>query len=154
MTDRFSDPGATVYDFGDEFLVVCPACSKRAVVRVDEAGRSETARLICPACGHAKLGQAQRFATTSAPQDWYFGLPLWLCTHCLGRDLWARNAEHLTFLEEFVSAKLRERPVVDTTEAYYSRNRHLSSRLPEWIKESKNRKAVLRGLAELRSKLP
>jgi hypothetical protein len=72
---------------------------------------------------------------------------------CVGHDLWARNGEHLAFLEQFVSARLRERPAVDTTKAYFSRNRHLSSRLPGWMKESKNRQAVLKGLAQLRSKL-
>jgi len=43
-----------------------------------------------------------------APVDWYFHLPLWLQTPCCGETLWAYNAAHLTFLEDFVRATLRE----------------------------------------------
>jgi hypothetical protein len=131
MPLRFSDNGASVYDFGDEFLVVCPSCSKRAVVLAEEPDK-RTARITCPACGYAKTGHAQRVSASNVPQDWYFGLPLWLNMRCLGEELWARNAEHLAFLEEFVGAEIRERPRVDPSATFHWWNRHLSSRLPRW----------------------
>jgi hypothetical protein len=61
--------------------------------------------------------------------------------------LWARNLEHLAFLEEFVDAKLRERP----SRAHGYRNKLLVSRLPLWIKSASNRDAVMAALAKLRS---
>jgi len=61
--------------------------------------------------------------------------------------LWARNLEHLAFLEKFVQAKLRERP----TPADGYRNKLLASRLPLWMKSARNRDTVMAALAKLRS---
>jgi hypothetical protein len=59
--------------------------------------------------------------------------------------LWAYNAEHLDFLEEYVRASIREREP--------NRNASLASRLPAWLKSAKNREAVLAACAALRRRL-
>lgn len=78
------------------------------------------------------------------PFDWYFHRPLWLQTPCCGHILWAYNVEHLDFLERYVRAELRvDGPL-----------RRLTSRLPTWIKQAKNREEILHGCAMLREILP
>ncbi|WP_336212225.1 hypothetical protein [Nonomuraea sp. LPB2021202275-12-8] len=59
--------------------------------------------------------------------------------------LWAYNAEHLDFLERYVRAFIREREP--------NRNGSLASRLPAWLKDAKNRDAVLGCCATLRVRL-
>jgi len=83
------------------------------------------------------------------PTDGYFGFDLWLKTSCVGHSLWAFNIKHLEFLESYVSAKLRER---EEGEKFGWHNSSLASRLPKWIKSSKNREALLKALNELKSK--
>ncbi|MCP2327328.1 hypothetical protein HDA40_005835 [Hamadaea flava] len=72
------------------------------------------------------------------------GLPLWLAVPFRGRVLWAINADHLTFLENYVAADLRETA---------PGNSRLASRIPAWIKSAKNRDDILRALARLRARL-
>ena len=76
----------------------------------------------------------------------HFGLGLWLQTPCAGRAFWAYNAEHLDFLRHYVEAAVRER----TPNA----NATLASRLPKWVKSSKNRDTILRAIDKLERKLP
>lgn len=143
MSQRFQDPGSSVYAFDREFLVRCPRCDRRAEVRVLELD----ARLTCTHCGASAARSNGSYSVSADATDWYFRLPLWLQTPCCGHILWARNLEHLVLLEEFVEAKLRERP----THADGNRNKLLASRLPLWIKRAKTRGAVMGALAKLRS---
>ncbi len=69
----------------------------------------------------------------------------YLQIECCGNKLWALNTEHLDFLEEYVESKLRERiPNI---------NKSLASRLPNWIKDKKNRKGILTAIKKMRTKL-
>ncbi len=79
------------------------------------------------------------------PTDWYFRLPLYLQTECAGRRLWAYNVEHLSALEAFVAAPLRE---ASPTHPW-----SLVSRLPRWMVLAEHREAVLKGIKRLRAKL-
>jgi hypothetical protein len=142
VSQRFRDPGASVYSFDREFLVRCPRCDRRADVRIFELD----VRLTCVHCGASQSRTNRSYSVSVDATDWYFQLPLWLQAPCSGHVLWARNLEHLTFLEEFVDAKLRERP--GHADGY--RNRLLASRLPAWLKSAKNRDAVMGALAKLR----
>ncbi len=82
--------------------------------------------------------------------DDYFHRPLWLRTRCAGRTLWAFNAAHVDYLEQFVTAKLREHHPSPTTGW---RNRSLAGRLPRWVQSARNRDVVRNGIARLRRKL-
>ncbi|MFD0556901.1 hypothetical protein FB566_2154 [Stackebrandtia endophytica] len=73
------------------------------------------------------------------------GLPLWLRADFRGRVLWAVNERHLSFLERFVAAGIREQ---------CPGNSSLASRLPAWIKSAKHRPALVAALRKLRATLP
>ncbi|HKV83801.1 MAG TPA: hypothetical protein VJN88_04550, partial [Ktedonobacterales bacterium] len=105
-------------------------------------------RCVCAHCGYVKEWRGNKLSIGAAC-DWYFGFPLWLQTPCCGQTLWAFNEPHLRFLEEFVTADLRER----TPELRRFHNLTYASRLPRWVQVAANREDVLRGLARLRALL-
>ncbi|WHT16161.1 hypothetical protein N8J89_23835 [Crossiella sp. CA-258035] len=168
---RFRDPLVEVGDFARDVLVRCPACGDRAIVRWPaearwrEGGGPPRWRLFCFACGKSKdiVTSAGAFGE---PVDPYFRLPLWLQANCGGKVLWAYNAEHLDFLEALVAARIRERWAIfgtvsaeGTPGAYCYANdtasaMSLMSRLPGWLKLTKNREQVLHVIRRLRSSLP
>lgn len=67
-------------------------------------------------------------------QDAVFGCPLYFQDDCKGNLFWAKNREHLLEMEAYVSSELRTLP-------YRMR---MVERLPAFIKEAKNREAVLK----------
>ena len=153
----------TVWDFVDEFLVVCPACSERAVVTAAAAARPP--RIACARCGLSRDWTSSRrgVLTSARASTWpagqyaigdsadpYFHLPLWLQAPCAGRVLWAFNARHLAFLRDYVAAT--DRRTVGATPRD-PKNALLASRLPRWVKLATNRSAVLRTIARLEDKL-
>lgn len=159
MKTHFSGNRKYLYDFNDLFLVHCPRCDKCAVVvpvppDPDAPPNKSVSpyskimftprRLTCTHCGYAASWQGKRLAQYDDGRDWYFGCPLWLLTSCCGETLWAFNANHLQFLDDFVRASFRE--------THY--NATLASRLPEWMKLGKNRADVLKCLDKLRTMLP
>ena len=153
----------TVWDFVDEFLVECPRCDGPATVR--QVPGVPSARLACESCGHlserAFIRGSVLFATDEkqysdgqyalgAPVVPMFHLPLWLCALCSGHRLWAYNARHLDFLKRYVSATDRRRARREPTGP---RNQLLESRLPKWLKLSKNRDAAVRAIISLEGRL-
>lgn len=155
---RFVDTGTNIHDFCDEFLVVCPRCGSRGMVVLDESefgklsGKtSDQARnrlfgprkFVCTKCVHREKWSGSRIVS-GGNRDWYFGFELWLETECCGDLLWAYNLEHLEMLEEYVSAKLRERTKKGRNSFF--------SKLPQWIKSAKNRDEVLKAIRRLREK--
>jgi hypothetical protein len=159
---RLPPDDSTIFDFGHEFLVECPRCSRRAVVLDRGAQAEPRIALTCPQCGLARAWQpaSPGVATTTdlsryiegqvtvgAAVDWYFHLPLWLRAPCCGETLWAYNAQHLAFLETYVTAKLREHQQGE----YGWANQSLRNRLPGWMKKAGNRKAIL-GCIEMLTK--
>lgn len=147
---RFSDRGELLDEFGDEFLVVCPRCGRRASVASEAAdteklGARLTAprRLICFFCPHRDRW-ARGTIAVGGNHDWYFRLPLWLEISCRGERLWAYNEKHLAFIERYVRARLRRRAPL--------RNKSVASRFPRWLTSAKNRAAILRAIGKLRAK--
>lgn len=131
----------------DPTLVHCPKCQSKAFVTL----YSDEVRLSCPSCGYnqAKLAEQRTFYWGAEnPKDSYFGIDLWLQTDCAGQSLWAFNKRHLEYLEDFVSAKHRQRnPNIDTW-----KNSSLASRLPKWLKSAKNRVQILKAIEVLKNK--
>lgn len=146
--DRFSISTPTN---DDPTLVVCLKCQSRAAVTLHNDGGNDEARLSCPSCGYnlAKIVEERTFYWDAEnPTDSYFGANLWLQTDCVGESLWAFNRRHLEYLEDFVSAKHRQRnPNVDTW-----MNSSLASRLPKWLKAAKNREQIVKAIAVLKVK--
>ncbi|SRR6266508_547430 len=164
MPKRLQHDDATIDTFGDEFLVVCPRCSKRAVVHKRRSSEPAQVVLACEHCGanqfwkqttpgvlvsanrrRYKVGQI----SMGDAVDWYFHHPLWLQIACCGETLWAYNQQHLAFIEDYVQATLREKRPGD----HGWSNRSLRSRLPRWIQAAKNRATVLDCIDKLKQKL-
>jgi len=161
---RLAPDDSSLLDFGGEFLVVCPRCAGQAHVRDRGAAAEPRVALTCPHCGLSQFWAAAEPGTLTAadphryptgvvamggPVDWYFHLPLWLQTGCCGETLWAYNQPHLTFIEDFVRATLREHARGE----HGWRNQALRNRLPRWLQAAHNREEILRCVERLREKL-
>jgi len=159
--------------FEDEILVQCSKCRRCASARAPSYDRSKRKYLVHISCLHCA---AQHDAETDF--DYWNQLDLWLKVSCCGDMLWVLNARHLTALEAFVAAGLRDTragpsrngPVYglsptetkdqkataagpQPTRSWLRMNSHMYSRLPAWLTSAKNRPDVLRGLRKLRTKL-
>ncbi len=153
---RFYDNRETIYAFLDEILVVCPQCHKCAFnIRLESSNRNLFAprRLVCRHCGLTKEWADNAITSlwrNDPPLDDYFHVPLWLSIPCTNNILWAYNQRHLEFIESFVTATLRERR---RDPKYGWANTSLASSLPKWIVTAKNRAAVLKAIAQLKTRL-
>jgi transcription elongation factor Elf1 len=67
--------------------------------------------------------------------DQVFGCPYYFQEDCKGKLFWARNRDHLLEMENYVSSDLRAR---------LSYRMRMVERLPTFIKEAKNRDAILK----------
>ncbi|NML69628.1 hypothetical protein HHL23_07445 [Chryseobacterium sp. RP-3-3] len=88
--------------------------------------------VVCPDCEKYFSNYSQK--TQGLKQDEVFGCPLYFQDDCKGNLFWAKNREHLLEMEAYVSSELRTLP-------YRMR---MVERLPAFIKEAKNREAVLK----------
>ncbi|MCW8875904.1 MAG: hypothetical protein OQK04_19230 [Kangiellaceae bacterium] len=133
----------------DPVLIFCPKCSSKAVVV--PLGK-DNVRASCAECGYTEdksSNERSFYWYDDNPTDGYFGFNLWLKIDCAGNSLWAFNNEHLELLESYVSANLRERT---KDEELGWRNSSIASRLPKWIKSSKNRGVLLKAINELKAR--
>lgn len=72
-------------------------------------------------------------------------LEYFLKINCCGNILYAVNLDHLKFIKDYVESDLRERiPNI---------NKSLASRLPQWIKDKKNKKEILGCIEKLYNSL-
>lgn len=116
-SNRFIDPGTHRYTIAtptreNPVLVVCPKCQEQAYVLPDPKKRVRDLQNWCAInAGYTKRsdGSIQVYKWHDNPVDSYFGCNLWLQTNCLGNTLWAFSDKHLTLLEEYIEAGLRER---------------------------------------------
>jgi hypothetical protein len=135
MSQRFRDSGESVYDLWDHWIVPCPSCKKP----VDFKDR----RLSCIHCGYSKEFKEEgtwfKLVPLTVPMEHFLAIP------CCGHKLWAVNLEHLDFLERYVGSQLRERQV--------NVNKSMASRLPQWMKDAKNRDEIIAGIGKLRTML-
>jgi hypothetical protein len=149
---RFTDSKVTLASFLDEILVVCPRCAEKALVTPEPASDGTMfapRRLVCPACGLTRRTKAKQvtLGARGTPRDAYFGEPLWLRSSWGRKTLWAYNARHLAYLEDFVRAELRAHARSNPS----CSNCSLISRLPRWMKEAGNRKQILAMISKLRA---
>jgi len=146
-SDRFNDQNKTLSDFNKEVLVVCPNCQSRAITKVDE--EKKAARLICPSCSLSKTESTNilingKEAELIMPAHQYFDAELWLKNSIKGEEFWAYNLEHLSYLESYIGAKIRE---------HKERTGFtLIEKLPKFYHDSKNRVALLKLIEKLKHK--
>jgi len=104
----------------------------------------------CPHCGVIRVFEPRNdefllpYNTKGLKGDPVFQLPLWLQTDVKGNLFWAYNRTHLHDIKQYVQAKLRERKA--------SSHMTMVERLPTFIKEAKNRKAILSAIHKLERK--
>ena len=153
MSKRFYDNKQTKWSMvaakeDNPLLVVCPNCKNKAII----LHKKNIAVCSCLSCGFSKkkcIELREYDWSDTNPKDGIFEYDLWLHIDCLSYSLWAYNEEYLGFLEKYVGAILRERRQDECGWA----NASLSSRLPLWLKKSKNRAKLLKCLKVLRGKL-
>lgn len=118
----------------------CGRCQQLVERTVPGPRHPHPVPLTCD-CGYRFDADVSWLRAPTGPHDPVFGLDLWLCTPFRGQVLWAYNAQHVQLLRDYVAADLRER--------IPNRNASIVSRLPGWIKDAKNRDALLATLADL-----
>ena len=128
-------------DFMQHSIVECPNCRKRADIRVldpltHKYVNTSPSKITCLHCGYNRILKNGAYF-----KKW----DLFLTTTCAENTLCALNEAHLQWLEDFISATHRTRPL--------SSNQCLASRLPLWMTSAKNRQMVLKGIQGLKNKL-
>lgn len=135
--------------FGDRLVVDCPSCGGKAVITPlapDTPGPNRDSaprRMLCHACG-AVREQAQ--APPGQLMTPFMGLTPRLRAQTRHGELVAWNEDHLDYLEQHLSGRLR----VETASDGGVRNASVVSRLPAWAKAAKNRDEILKAIARLR----
>ena len=157
---EFTDPGTVLVELADEVLVVCPACSGRASIKVwpprdpvADAGDARLIgvmfrprRLVCSVCSRHEDWAGSSVSVGDDADPW-FRYPLWLRTSVRGHTLWAWNERHVDLVADVVAARQRKRPRT------ISRSTTLVNELPKWMKSRDSRDAVLAGISRLRDRL-
>jgi hypothetical protein len=145
---RFQDQNKQLSDFYTEVWVCCPTCKKRAVARADV--EQKEARLNCLHCGCSKRATMEvnyrpdRKAVMLLPAHAYFGVELWFQAPFRSHVFMAYNPEHLTYLEEYIGALLREHAD--------RKGFTLIEKLPGFYHQAKNREVLLKLIAKLKAK--
>lgn len=133
-----------------EYIIKCPACSRKAVAVMQAVGIKGTyreptykmgvRRLLCPSCGLSKN-------VTAADSEVY---ELWYTTGYRGRRLWAVNLEHLAFLIAWLSGEIRKSDMrfAGHTHPRFG-DRIIAESLPKWMVLAKNRPGVLKCLRKM-----
>lgn len=145
IQDRFQDENKTISEFRTDVIVVCPKCEKKALSKVDY--QNNLARLCCENCGYNKQKTTEvsvfgRLANWQLSADSYFGAELWLKAPFKNDVFFAYNYAHLDYLENYISANLREHK--DRT--HFT----LLEKLPKFYHEAKNREALLKIIKKLK----
>jgi len=142
--NRFQDENLTLTHFYQEVWVVCTNCEKKAIAKV--VFENKIARLFCVHCGYNKETTTALLKNGSIKMaaHHYFEAELWLKTPFKNDVFWAFNAEHLEYLERYISATLREHK--DRT--HFT----LLEKLPKFYHEAKNREDLLKIITKLRNK--
>lgn len=149
MQNRFTDQNKTASDFYAEVWVVCPGCSKKAVAKT--VIEKKAARLQCQNCGYNKEASIESklkiigdTAECLDSANSFFGAELWLKYPFKNYFFIAYNGEELEYLEQYISANLREHK--DRT------GFTLLEKLPKFYHEAKNRESLLKIINKLKYK--
>ncbi|MBM7706348.1 ribosomal protein S27E [Chryseomicrobium aureum] len=155
--------GGSLWSYSNLIFVQCPKCEKGARVFTlsnDEDEQRvvghESKRLLCKECGYIKdIHPVRRWDNLLAFEhtlydvregvDWYFGLPLYLQTTCCGHKIWFLNYDHLKEIEDYIQKNNRPSGL------YYL---SAESRLPKWMKLSKNKSEVLKAISKVKTLKP
>lgn len=146
-------------DFISEIQVVCPKCRSKALVSGGQPYKNINeyeldVQFSCIACGYTvKYFNTPKFSLytnskgkeyksrmmfLNGPYDPYFGFEVWYSIDTKFGLLWAYNSKHLDVIENYIGSTLRSRNGLEI------QNNSIGSRLPQWVKDSKNREYLLK----------
>jgi hypothetical protein len=128
----------------------CIECGKKIEVRLPN--NKEKVNELAASCSNC--GDTKKYKTRNEeyihrynqgyPCDPVFELSLWFQCEWKGKILWAYNREHADEIHRYVSAKLRERQGTSYTS--------MAENLPTFIKQAKNRDAIVKALEKFLQK--
>lgn len=130
----------------------CDNCGKAVEVLIpNQKEKSNKITVSCPHCGVSRTFEPRNemyqlvYIEQMKASDPIFRLPLWFQTEVRGNMFWAFNRQHLTEIKNYVSSKLRERQTTTHTT--------MVEKLPTFIKEAKNRAAIIKAIRKLEQKI-
>lgn len=129
----------------------CDNCGRYYRVDVSQQSSKNYPSLCvaCTYCGHKMQGKVRKtkkqycgyYAQVKEGHETVFGLELWFLSSFDGKSVWALNREHLNYLIEYLSADLREDPVLG--------RRTQADELPTFMKLGKNRDKIVKLLKQM-----
>ncbi len=128
----------------------CETCGKRVEKTIPESKEKvEELAIPCPHCGtvHTYKPWNEQYLVqyrSAGKTDTAFNLPLWFQYDVRGHLFWAYNHAHMAEIQQYVLAMPKERHVL-------SRNPTIE-RLPNFVKEEKNRETLIRVIENLLKK--
>ena len=147
---RTKSRNISIHKFENNISVECPKCKKEAIVsKKDEKYFSER-KCICTNCGFSnqwKGDSLSYFWHEGEMFDPAFHYRLFYQSNIKGNHIWAFNRKHITFLEDCIKAKLREKAMPN-----HQYHGSLEATLPKWMTAHKNREAVLKALKKIKAK--
>ena len=128
---------------------LCENCGRHYRIKISDNNQNfPMLRVACPYCSYVMPGKVQKYSDNG--QYWYaggdvrngcepfFGFELWFLTEFKGNLIWALNREHLTYLIDYLSADLREKPFLGGA------MRTEADQLPTFMKTAKNRDRIVK----------
>jgi len=126
----------------------CDNCGKPIYIEIpNQKTTSKQVTIPCPHCGLSRTFEPRNeayklgYKSSGFAIDPIFNLPLWIQAEVKGNLFWAYNKRHLHDIKKYVQARLRERQ----SKGYTT----MVERLPKFIKEAKNRDAILKAIEQL-----
>ena len=129
----------------------CDNCGKGFDIAIpNQKEKVSELAVPCPHCGITRTYRPKHeeykisYPTKGQAVDPIFNLPLWFQAGVRGDLFWAYNRAHLLEIKNYVSSKLRERQTTTHTT--------MVERLPNFIKDAKNRLAIVKAIEKLERK--
>ncbi|WP_128330483.1 hypothetical protein [Apibacter sp. HY039] len=129
----------------------CPNCGK--TIHQEQGKLKEKPKkylVTCPECSISLTvkPRTEKYILTGKVQgikhDPIFGFPLWYQSDIRGNLFWGYNREHLLEIQAYVESELRER--------HWKYGMSMVERLPQFIKDSKNREIIVKTIDYLLKK--